>query len=403
MKPLVDESLSVLLEGYGWLPNRRRRNGGAPVQARLLGQRATGLHGPQDARFFYDEQHVRRHGAIPSPVLSTLFGHGAVHTLDGPAHRRRKQLFLSVVTPDSVASLGKQVDAAWEQKNWTPGEPIVLFDEASRIITRAACHWAGLPLRENELPALAKDLIAMVDGFATAGPRHWRARAARRRQERWLATLIEEVRAGAVTASAEQAISIVAGHRDADGPLSPRVAAVELLNVIRPTVAVTWFVAFAAHALHRWPECAEPLRSGKAGYATAFVQELRRFYPFAPFVGGRAASDLSWRDTDIPAGSLVLLDLYGQNHDEDLWPDPYSFDPARFLGRSPGEFELVPQGGGDAATNHRCPGEAITIGVLENLVSRLATIDYQVPAQDLRISLRRIPARPASGFVLVPQ
>lgn len=48
---------------------------------------------------------------------------------------------------------------------------------------------------------------------------------------------------------------MIAAHREPDGaPLDPRTAAVEVLNVVRPTVAVSWFVTFAAHALHRWPE-----------------------------------------------------------------------------------------------------------------------------------------------------
>jgi cytochrome P450 len=42
--------------------------------------------------------------------------------------------------------------------------------------------------------------------------------------------------------------------------LDPKCAAVELLNVIRPTVAVAWFVAFTGHALHRWPEQRARLR-----------------------------------------------------------------------------------------------------------------------------------------------
>jgi alkylated DNA repair dioxygenase AlkB len=36
------------------------------------------------------------------------------------------------------------------------------------------------------------------------------------------------------------------------------------VNVIRPTVGVCWFVAFAAHALHRWPQNRERLRPGDA-------------------------------------------------------------------------------------------------------------------------------------------
>lgn len=142
-----------------------------------------------------------------------------------------------------------------------------------------------------------------------------------------------------------------------------------MLNVIRPTVTVTWFLTFAAHALHRWPEHRKQLADGDASYARAYGHEVRRSYPFAPFVGGLAATGLHWDGQDIPAGSMVLLDLYGQNHDPRLWPDPYTVDPSRLLDREPDRGTLVPQGGGDPAAHHRCPGEEVTLTVLETLAS----------------------------------
>ena len=96
----------------------------------------------------------------------------------------------------------------------------------------------------------------------------------------------------------------------------------------------------------------------------------------------------------------MLLDLYRQDHDANLWPQPYSFDPERFLNREPAPDELVPQGGGDARTGHRCPGEDVTVALLATLAGRLAELDYEVPEQDLTISLRRIPALPRSRFVM---
>jgi fatty-acid peroxygenase len=200
-------------------------------------------------------------------------------------------------------------------------------------------------------------------------------------------------------------LAVVAGPRDSQGELlEPRVAAVEVLNVIRPTVAVCWFVGFAAHALHRWPEHRERLRSGDPAFATAFAHEVRRFYPFAPFIGGRSPREVQWDGETVPAGSMVLLDLWGQDHDPQLFPEPYAFRPQRFLVggavREIGAWELVPQGAGDPRTGHRCPGEDVTVALLAALVVRLARLEHVLPEQDLSISLRRIPARPASGVVL---
>ncbi|RCW39713.1 fatty-acid peroxygenase [Halopolyspora algeriensis] len=394
----------MLAEGYAWLPGRRRRAAGGVVRARVMGQHAVGVRGPEAVRFFYDESHVRRHPAIPEPVLGTLFGHGAVHTLDEHDHRVRKAMLMSLLTePAGIAALVDHVVAAWDEAvaSWEQRPQVVLFDEASRVLAQGVCRWAGVPLDEADVAPVARDLVALVDGFATLGPRHWRARRARGRREAWLAHLVQEVRDGTTTVPAGSAVDVVTWHRDADGALlSPRTAAVELLNVLRPTVAVCWFVTFAAHALHRWPQHRERLRADDPAYAEAFVDEVRRFYPFAPFLGARAVTDLTWRGEPIPAGALVLLDVYGQHHDADQWSEPYTFDPRRFLDRPPGRDELIPQGGGDPSTGHRCPGEDVTKALLQALVPRLARLDYEVPEQDLTISLRRIPARPRSGAVI---
>lgn len=56
----------------------------------------------------------------------------------------------------------------------------------------------------------------------------------------------------------------------------------ELINVLRPVVAVGRYVIFAALALHEHPECLRKLRTGDDDYLELFVQEVRRFYPSSP-------------------------------------------------------------------------------------------------------------------------
>jgi fatty-acid peroxygenase len=402
--PRLENGMQLLTKGYGWLPDKRRASGRRTVTARLGGLPVTAIEGPDAARFLYDEDHVRRAHAIPEPVQGTLFGKGAVHTLDGEAHRVRKAMFVALLMrEEGIASLVQQVAADWDDaaQAWARRPQIVLFDEAAQVIAGGVCRWAGIPVPDDERAALARDLVALVDGFATGGPRHWRARRARGRREAWLGRLVRDVRSGAVTVPEDSAVAVVAGHRDADGEqLDARVAAVELLNIVRPTTAVAWFMAFSGHALIRWPEYRKRLTDGDAEFAEAFAHEVRRFYPFAPFIGGRAPREIEWDGVRIPENSMVLLDLYGQNHDPELWGDPYAFRPERFLGRDIGAFELVPQGGGDPRTNHRCPGEQLTVALLSALAVRLARLDCEVPEQDLTIALHRMPARPASGVVL---
>jgi fatty-acid peroxygenase len=402
--PRLDQGFSAVTKGYGWLPDLRRAAGRRVFRTRVAGLRAAVLEGPDAARWFYDERHVRRSGALPEPVVGTLFGKGAVHTLDGDAHRVRKALFVALLMdPDAIADLVRRAEAAWDDAvpGWAARGEVLLHEEAARVLTRAVCGWTGIPLPDAEVPAVARDLVSLVDGFGSAGARHLRARRARGRRERWLARLVEDVRRGAVTVPAGSAVEVVSYHRDSEGaPLDARVAAVELINMIRPTVAISWFLAFSGHALALWPGSRGKLAGGDPAFAEAWAHEVRRFYPFAPFLGGKTPAEVEVGGERLRKGTMVLLDLYGQLHDGEVFEEPYAFRPERWLDREIGEFDLVPQGGGDPRTGHRCPGEQITVAVLAALAVRLARLDAELPPQDLDIALHRIPALPAGRIRL---
>jgi fatty-acid peroxygenase len=151
--------------------------------------------------------------------------------------------------------------------------------------------------------------------------------------------------------------------------LDEQTAAVELLNIVRPTVAVAWFVSFATLALHQHPNWTERPASGRNESMDddleAFAREVRRLYPFALLLGARVERPFTWRGHRLPEGRLVLLDVYGTNHDPELWPDPEAFDPTRFVGVEPDPLAFVPHGGGDPATGHRCAGERVTVELLK--------------------------------------
>ena len=156
---------------------------------------------------------------------------------------------------------------------------------------------------------------------------------------------------------------VISTWRGPDGQmLSPRIAAVELLNILRPTVAVSVFITFTAHALHQFPTCRQKFRADD-GYLECFVQEVRRRYPFFPAVMARVRRDFEWKGYRFPRGRRVVLDLYGTNRDPRAWDAPEEFRPERFQGWDGSPFHFIPQGGGDHHRNHRCPGEWITIEI----------------------------------------
>ena len=194
---------------------------------------------------------------------------------------------------------------------------------------------------------------------------------------------------------------MIASHLDADGrPLSVKIAAIELINVLRAVVAVARFIVFAAKALHEHPRARAQIAGGDQAYLDRFADETRRTAPFFPVIGGRVCESFTWQGMDFSKGDWVLLDLYGTNRDPRTWDSPDRFDPDRFLRRPPTPFDLVPQGAGDPAVTHRCPGEHLTLALIRAAARELAGMTFRVPAQDLSVSRTSIPTLPASGFVM---
>jgi len=214
--------------------------------------------------------------------------------------------------------------------------------------------------------------------------------------------LIQQIRAQEISLPAQSPASTIAWHRDLNNDLlDPQVAAVELLNLLRPVVAISVYMTLIAHALHFHPDCREKLKSGAEEYVSAFVQEVRRYYPFFPFTAAIVQTYFEWNGFEFPRGKRVLLDLYGTNHDSRIWKEPELFQPDRFLQREPTPYDFIPQGGGEYALNHRCPGEWITVSLMQ-LTSRFLTqkIHYEVRDQKLEIDFSQMPALPRDQFMI---
>ena len=397
-----DSTLALLREGYAFGLRRFQQHGTDVFQTRLVLRRAAFAYGAEAAQQFYEPDRLTRRGALPVPSLTLLLDLGSVSMLDGPQHSHRKSMFLSLMTPAALASIADLVEDVWRSRlpAWERAGRIVLLDELHEVLCAAVCAWAGVPLDPGDLRRRTRELVAMFEGAGTVGPRNWRGHVHRRRCEHWVEDLVSAVRSGRVAAPEGCALRTVAEHRDVDGALlSPADAAVELINVLRPTVAVARFVVFAALALHEHPE--QRTAVSDAEQARWFVQEVRRHYPFFPVVGGRVRDDFTWRGARLHEGTWLLLDLYATDHDPRIWGDPEQFRPERFRDGDGSAFELVPQGGGDHETGHRCAGEWLTIALVQRAVHLLTTgMDYGVPPQDLRVPLSRMPARPVGGLVL---
>jgi fatty-acid peroxygenase len=398
-----DCTLSILMEGYEFVPRRMRRFHSDLFCGRMMGEPVIFMSGPESARVFYDAERFRRSDAVPRLVQKTLFGTGGVQGLDNAAHGQRKALFMSLMSKENLARFLSLAQSEWDAAiaAWQARPQVTLLEEAELLMCRAALRWAGLPTTGSEAKSIARDCAAMFSGFATVGPRCWRARVARLRREAWARGVLRDVQRGVIETAPDSAARVFTEPLPASGERLPlEVAAVELLNIVRPITALGVWIAFMAVALRDHPRHRERLRSD-AALVEAFVHEVRRFYPFTPFVGARVQKRFVWRGAAFEEGMLAILDVYGSLRDPRIWDNPDEFRPERFLDFTPGPFDYIPQGGGDFGGGHRCAGEWLTIEALKQALNVLTrTIRYELPAQDLGYALHTVPTAPRSGVIL---
>ena len=393
-----DHSLKLLKEGYEFIINRRQSMGSNVFETSLLAQKTICLSGSEGAKLFYDETRFRRKDAAPLPVKKTLFGEGGVQGLDDDEHRHRKGMFMQLASQGATQEIRELTRIYWEQalERWKIRDEIILYEESKKILTLVACQWVGVPLDDGEIVKRAAQLSELFESPARVNLGHFKGWIARSKAEHWIATLISKVRKGELNIDKERALHQFAWHKDLEGELlEERVVAVEVLNLLRPTVANAVWINFLVLAIHDHPDKVEMLRKEQEERLHWFVQEVRRYYPFFPFTAARVRKDFTWQGCQFEEGTLVLLDLYGTNRHPDDWQEPEAFKPERFAAGADTPFNFLPQGGGEYETGHRCAGEWITLAILtESLNFLVNKLDYTLPEQDLSFSLTDIPAIP---------
>jgi fatty-acid peroxygenase len=226
---------------------------------------------------------------------------------------------------------------------------------------------------------VARRLAWIVDGFGFSPVAYLRGWACRLWANRWAAGLVEHARSGRLEPSQGTALARLTATS-----LPASVAGVELLNLLRPTVAVAWPGTFAALALAEQPQW-RPLLEDPA-CCEALAHEARRRYPFVPALAARVRRDGEVLGHRVRSGQFLVLDVVGTDNDPARWLTPHEFDPERFTGAGaePDPYGFVPQGGGDPRTGHRCPGEPLTVRLLAATLGVLAQVPYEVESSAYR-------------------
>ena len=136
----------------------------------------------------------------------------------------------------------------------------------------------------------------------------------------------------------------------------------------------------------------------KLVYSTQVIQEALRLYPPFWMVDREAIADDRVGDVVIPAGSMVIVHVYGAHHSPERWPDPETFDTDRFIKGNEKlrpQFSYLPFGGGPRG----CIGNHYAmLQVLMIMSDLLRRYDFQVvPGQSIEAKPMVI-LRPQNGI-----
>jgi fatty-acid peroxygenase len=104
---------------------RCARYGSDAFEARLLGRRTVFCQKEEAARMFDAPGRLTRRGAMPRFALELLHDEGSLATLDGEAHRARKALFMSLMTPERIDAMA---DVATSRLPALPKSGLVIAD-----------------------------------------------------------------------------------------------------------------------------------------------------------------------------------------------------------------------------------------------------------------------------------
>jgi cytochrome P450 len=198
--------------------------------------------------------------------------------------------------------------------------------------------------------------------------------------DRQLYAVIRQRRAAADRDRRGDVLSLLLRARDEDGrPLTDHELRDELMSLVlagHETTANS--LAWTFERLLRTPAAYDPLRervrSAERGpgqaYLEATIHEGMRNRPVIPMIVRLVTRPWRFGDYVLPARTPVAVSIIALHHRPDVYPDPHTFRPERFVDRKPGTYTWIPFGGGI----RRCLGATLAMAeqrvVLEAIAAR---------------------------------
>jgi len=322
------------------------------------------LSDPEDVKRIFSTDTNELGVGVPNLALRPVLGAHSVMLSEEPEHMTRRKLMLPRFHGERMKEDAEMMTelARREVRAWPVGESFKLWPRmqalTQEVVMRAV--FGDDEGRLDRLRALLTNLTEAINDngrlrkLALFGP-GWleRSRGWREAMGPVEGAVLEEVRRRRTEGvnGRKDAVSILIEAREEDGsPMSEKDLRDELLTLLTdgPTSSS---LAWVFERLLRHPEklarLQEELRVGEGeAYLDAVIKETLRLRPPVSVVVRRLLKPATLGGYDLPAGTLVAPCVYLIHHREDVYEDPGSFVPERFLERRAAVPTWIPFGGG---------------------------------------------------------
>lgn len=401
-------TLRFTLDPDGYFVSVHRRYGDV-FTLRVLGQQWVAIAHPDAVKEVLSLGPEKVDSGEANQALSPVLGVRNLLLLDGGEHLRRRRIVLPSFHGERMRAYEETIRAAIgvQVQRWPLGESVATLPRM-QALTFAVIMRCVFGVEEGErVGDLGEALQAMISWvtdmrrvlfFFLVGPERLNSVPAFRRQlarvDREILAEISRRRALSDLDEREDILSMLVQATDEDGKhLSDEELRDELMTLLiagHETTAT--LLAWAIHDLARDQVSQDRLASEGGAFCDAVVTETLRLHPPTGGIVRRLREPLTIGGYELPTGTDVLPITLLVHRRADVYPDPWTFRPTRFLDTRPPAGGWFPFGG----SVRRCIGASF------------AQFEAKIVLEELTRALRLRPAgkRPERtsrrAVVLVP-
>lgn len=377
-------------------------------QLPLPGFRGVVLAGPEAARFVLTESRDDLLWRAERDPVTQLLRRGLLVT-DGDEHDALRQIMTPALHKRLFEGYGRAIVTSVDRvtAKWGHGERLSLLEEMRRIALLSLMR----TLYDEDFAPRIRDLWPDIEAairFISPGPwLVWPAiprpgyRAAIARLDTYFFDLIARRRATPGQAGeARDLVSVLIAGGLSDDLIRDQLMTMFIAGHDTSAALLAWSLAL----LTRHPKTLAQVIAevdaviGREEPASTHIRHLPhldrvikealRLYPPIHLGSRIAATDLTFREFAIPAGTRALYSIYLTHRDRRYWPDPDRFDPNRFLPERSSDrlaYTYIPFGGGP----RNCIGAAFAQMEAKLVLARLLQLfTFQANGGALRPRMR---------------